>query len=415
MEEVFQDGQETYSPKRDRDDLEDDEDMGSNLNKPTLQSKRLRKIKPLMPPVEKDRTRGRYACLGHRMKHKRCPLDCPDRRPKAASDQMEGSDGSPKEERPQIPLMVKNRTPRTSAKKNVLKLEECSINKSPLLARESQPVAIPHASSRDHREPHQNWDSVAWEGLSWDEHSVHSLKDETYVDLKSSSHWEESKARGSFEEGTKPTDDLTKFEEEEIVDSWLNEDGFSTNPPRDFEIAEKNPCDPDTERRHSPTYMAMQCRDSLPKILLTRDMVERWLTEPYFNRLIKGCLVRVQIGEYMGSPLHRIAHIDDVFDNCYYPYGLPKGGQTTKGLSLQVAASNKKTFPILSISNHPPTEQDFRNWQEEMERSGVILDPLELQQKEEIVRVLHIKYPMEFIHPQPAEPIVREPTIWSSC
>src|SRR5690242_10490837 len=117
----------------------------------------------------------------------------------------------------------------------------------------------------------------------------------------------------------------------------------------------------------------------------------------------------------MGSPVHRIAHIEDVIDTCYYPYGLSRGGQTTKGLVLQVAGSNKKMFPIVSISNHAPTEQEFRSWQQELERSGIILDPMEVQQKEEIVRVLHIKYPMECSHPQPAEPLVREPAIWASC
>lgn len=414
MEEGFQTSylsEESYSPKRDRDDL-GEEEISSAPKVPVIQSKRLRKIKPLVPPVEKERTRGRYACLGHRMKHKRCPLDCPDRRPKAGNDQMEGTTeiSSPKEEKPPSPI-IKSRSPRNSAKKNILKLEECSINKSSVLSmRQSHGVSIPSVS-RDHRDV-QNWDSVAWEGLSWDEHSLHCLRDDTFIDLKSSSHWEESKSRCYFDEQTKQVDYLTKFEEDEIIDSWLNEDGFSTNT-QDLEIAEKNPSDIDTERRDSPNYTT-QCLNSLFKILLTRDMVERWLTEPYFNRLVKGCLVRVQVGEYMGSPIYKIAHIEDVFDTCYHPYNLSRGGQTTKGLSLHVAAS-KRIFPILSISNHLPTEQDFRNWQEEMERSGIILDPLELQQKEEIIRVLHLKYPMEFVNSQLTEPVVTEPAIWSSC
>jgi len=386
---------ETYSPKRDRDDLDDEDE--TNSSRPTLQSKRLRKIKPLVQQVEKDRTRGRYACLGHRMKHKRCPLDCPDRRPKVASEQLETP--SPREDEKPI---IKNRAPRSSAKKHVLKLEECIINKSA----QTQPVAIPHG-----REAIPNWDSVAWEGLSYDEHSC--LKEENFTDLKSSSHWEESKFRGSFDE-SRPTDDLTKFEEDDIIDSWLNEDGINTTPG-DYDLSEKNASDPEIERRHSPTYMAMQCIDSLPKILLTRDMIERWLSEPYFNRLVKGCLVRVQIGEYMGSPVHRIANIEEVVDTCYFPYPLSRGGQTTKGLSLQFGPMHKKTFPLLAISSHPPTDQDYRTWHEEMERSGLILDPLELQQKEEIVRVLHIKYAMEFIQTQSAEPLVKEPVVWTSC
>jgi len=305
-----------------------------------------------------------------------------------ASEQMEGT--SPQSEEPSPVVVIKNRASRSSAKKNVLKLEDCIINKS-------HPVAVPHA-----REPSQNWDSVAWEGLSWDEHAC--LKDENFTDLKSSSHWEESK-----HDTRSSSDDFTKFEEEDIVDSWLNEEFTSADD------SEKSASDPEMERRHSPTYMALQCVGSLPKILLTKDMIERWINEPYFNRLLKGCLVRVQVGEYMGSPIHRIGNIEDVVDTCYYPYPLTRGGQTTKGLSVQMGISLKKTFPILSISNLPPTEQDYKMWHEEMERSGMILDPLELQQKEEIVRVLHTKYPMEYIQAQQAEPLVKEPAVWTSC
>jgi len=131
-----------------------------------------------------------------------------------------------------------------------------------------------------------------------------------------------------------------------------------------------------------------------------------------FNHLVKGCFVRVKLGDYLRQPVHRIAHIDEVFDTCYFAYNLNRM-QTTKGLSLQIGGSSKKTFPLLAISNQSPTEEDLRRWQEEMEKSGVILDHLELKQKEEIVRVLNINYP-DFDSVS-AEPLVKEPRIWASC
>jgi len=180
-----------------------------------------------------------------------------------------------------------------------------------------------------------------------------------------------------------------------------------------IDVAERNASETDLEPRGSQ-YLAsaLQLLTVLPKILVTRDMLERWLSEPYFNHLVKGCFVRVKIGDYMGQPIHRIAHIDEVFDSCYFGYNLNRV-QTTKGLSLQIGGSSKKTFPLLAISNQPPTEDDLRRWQEEMEKSGIILDHLELKQKEEIVRVLNINYP-DF-DSVPAEPLVKEPRIWASC
>jgi len=407
MEEVFQDNQNaslTQSPKRDRE-AEDSYSATTG----TWQSKRLRKVKVTTPPLEKDRTRGRYACLGHRMKHKRCPLDCPERRPKPQQEQMEGLTGVPVKEPVVIPV-IKTRPRASSAKKNVLKLEDCTImqRSHPIIAHHPQgegaQVLVPLQ-----REP--NWDSVAWEALAWDSEPVENVA----WDLKSSSHWEESKSREVTPEADgKPTDDLTKFEEDDIIDSWLNDDVLRMQDGQEDDVAERNASETDLEARDAQylTSATFQLVNILPKILITRDMLERWLNEPYFNHLVKGCFVRVKLGDYMGAPVHRIAHIDEVFDTCYFPYNLTRV-QTTKGLSLHVGGSSKKTFPLLAISNQPPSEDDLRHWQEEMEKSNIILDPLEVQQKEEIVRVLNINYP-EF-DTQAAEPLVKEPTIWTSC
>jgi len=255
-----------------------------------------------------------------------------------------------------------------------------------------------------------NWDSFEWEGLGWDEHQHFLKESESWMDLKSSSHWEESKSNIlATDEDIKPSDDATKYEEEEeIIDSWLNDDGFGsvTQELGTQRIASN---DPPTERRPSPFSNMEQVLASLPKILLTRDVLERWLNEPYFNRLVKGCFVRVKVGEIQDTPVYRIAHIDEAQDSCFFTYNLSRM-QTTKGLSLQIG-TNRKVFPIAAISNQPPTESDVQTWQEEMIKCNMIWDPIELQQKEEIVRVLHLKYPaVEFrTLPTQVEPMINEP------
>jgi len=362
----------TGSPKRERE-----EDDGKF-------SKRVRKLKaPLTALVEKERTRGRYACLGHRMKHKRCPLDCPERRPRPEAMEAASKPSSPI-------ISVKTRT----AKKNVIQLEECTIEKHVV---------------KDLIEPreHAHWDSTAWESLAWDSESCL----EPWNDLKSSSHWEEAK-QDSAEE--KSIDEFGKFEENEIA-SWLNDEGFTTS--QEFDV-ERKLSEIDIHRRNSP--IVVQCFTEevlalLPKILLTRDILERWIAEPYFNRLVEGCFVRVKTGDFLGTPVFKLAHIDEVSDGCYYPYNLARG-QSTKGLSLQLGSS-KRLFPLSAVSNTAPTEADYRHWQDEMDRNNIVLDPLQVKQKEEMVRVLHVKYPgpeLETLS-HSFEPLVREPTAWASC
>jgi len=395
----------SHSPKRGRD-----EELAPHIVKKEAcaQVKRLRKAKT-HAPMEKDRTRGRYACLGHRMKHKRCPLDCPERRPKPNQEQEEVTSMIIKKE-----VVTKPRVPRSNnlSKKHGLQQEDCII-RNPGTSRETSQSVSTHVNHPNEREA--NWDSVEWEGLGWD--NEHCLKEpDAWMDLKSSSHWEESKSRPEammMAEDSKPTDDLTKYEEDEIIDSWLNEDGFG-NAAQEFDSTDGNASEETgEERRASVQYSnSHEVMQALPKILLTREMLERWLHEPYFNRLVQGCFVRVKLGEYKDTPVYRIAHIEEVQDNCFFSYTLSKE-QTTKGLALQVGASSRKVFAIAAISNSPPTDSDLRTLQEEMEKSNICLDPAEVQQKEEIVRVLHIKYPLAFAGaPQDVEPMVNEP-VWN--
>jgi len=392
-----------HSPKRGR---EEEENLMASLpiinNTNAAQVKRFRKAKT-HAPLEKDKTRGRYACLGHRMKHKRCPLDCPERRPKPNNPEEGNGEGSlimMKE-----PTMIKPRARSNSApKKHVLPLDNCILGNShhpTQMARDTPITPLKRDSV--------NWDSVEWEGLSWD--NEHCLKEnESWMDLKSSSHWEESKSRDNLtsEMDSKPTDDSTKFEEEEIIDSWLNDDSFG-NASLDFDSSEGNASETGTEARdplhesHLDKLMRL-----IPRIIVTRDMLVRWIDEPYFNRLVQGFFVRVKVGEYSETNVYRLAMIDEVQD-CFHNYSISKG-HTNKGLSLQVGASNKKVFPIVAISNQSPTEYDFRTWQDEME--NLFLDPLEIQQKEEIIGMLNSKYPSDVGCSQDVEPMVND-TVWN--
>jgi len=363
----------THSPKREREEDSPQQVLSAS------QLKRLRKGKNLAnsgQQVEKDRTRGRYACLGHRLKHKRCPLDCPERRPKPTTEPIK------KESPPPKPKSL-----RGTAKKHVLKLEDSniSINVPLSLPKPQMPMLESHSHGAiamvEGREA--NWDSVEWQGLAWDHEPFH--ENESWMDLKSSSHWEESKSKVSMDEGIASHDEQ-RYNEQDIINSWLNEESTGIASCGD------DSANIDTnmqERRGS--FDEDHTRFLLSKILLTRDMIERWLSEPYFNRLVKGCYVRVRVGEFMESPVYRIAYIEDVLETYFTPY-VVLNQQTTTGLSLQIGNA-KRVFPILAISNKPITESDFRMWMDEMDRCGAKLNPIDVQEKEDILRMMHSKYP----------------------
>lgn len=373
-----------HSPKRGRE-----EELAPHLMvKSSSQVKRLRKSKT-HAPIEKDKTRGRYACLGHRMKHKRCPLDCPERRPKP-NQELEPSLVQVKKE----VMGNNNNKPRISrgnigivTKKHVLQLEEKN--------HVSHQVVQSTTPSSEKDIP--NWDSVEWEGLGWDAEHVCLKETEAWMDLKSSSHWEESKSQVLASEDTKPMDDLTKYEEDEIIDSWLNDDGFG-NAAQDYESAERNEGrEGNVSETSSEGDTSSHCTnidrvmETIPKVLVTRDMLERWLHDPYFNSLVQGCFVRVMVGEYMENPIYRLAHIHEVHDNFFSNNNMSQMQNSNKLLSLQVG-NNSKLFPIAAISNQPPTESDLRKWQEEIEKSHVALNPVQFQQKQGVLQYLAMKY-----------------------
>eukprot|EP00967_Tisochrysis_lutea_P006933 scaffold8288_cov30-Tisochrysis_lutea.AAC.3 len=49
--------------------------------------------------------------------------------------------------------------------------------------------------------------------------------------------------------------------------------------------------------------------EELERIRLTRQKLEKWLLEPFFDRVVPGCYVRIGIGDQGGRPLYRVAEV----------------------------------------------------------------------------------------------------------
>jgi len=122
-------------------------------------------------PSNSPKGRGRYACLLHRQKHKRCPPDCPERKPKPNMHK------SPS---------LKKRKPK------LVQINPIDLNGSEMVedghhirTKGSETTLLPVEKL--------TWDTCnGWEELSWNELNPMPTWN-AWEDLRSSTHWEESK------------------------------------------------------------------------------------------------------------------------------------------------------------------------------------------------------------------------------
>jgi len=194
----------------------------------------------------KDKGRGRYACLNHRMKHKRCPPDCKERRPKPSKGNSEPS--SPADS--------------SISQRNILQLEESQTQSpspsSPIAMNSQMESQLPSIkispletmSALPSLDGPFNWDSVSWDSFMDDENN-HSwnVESENWDDLKSSSHWETSKEFS-------PNEFLNDMDVGSPFVSGSSSEARSVSPMRRL----------------------------LLRLLLTRETLERWISDPFFNK-----------------------------------------------------------------------------------------------------------------------------------
>jgi len=145
----------------------------SPVSSPEIPKKTKKKKEKKDSPSNSPKGRGRYACLLHRQKHKRCPPDCSERKPKPMKS----------------PVACKKTSPR---KAKLLQSNQIELGGSGL------PSELPVPRPARLIDPSGNverptWESaVSWEDLQWNElNPVQTWN--AWDDLKSSSHWEESK------------------------------------------------------------------------------------------------------------------------------------------------------------------------------------------------------------------------------
>lgn len=117
----------------------------------------------------------------------------------------------------------------------------------------------------------------------------------------------------------------------------------SSSPPRapttrSRSSSSSSESEAEEEDKKQPTYVLT--RSELNQIRLSRHKLERFVHLPFFDRLAKGCFVKIGIGQHNNMPVYRVAEIMGVYE-------------TAKIYNLGKARTNK----VRVFFSCPPTPQ----------------------------------------------------------
>jgi len=121
----------------------------------------------------------------------------------------------------------------------------------------------------------------------------------------------------------------------------------------------------------------LQHKELLPRYFLTRDILERWIKDPYFSKLVSGFFVQIALGP--GD--ERMAQIIEARDLCY---SSQEAVATSKALLVQYVGTDIRNMVMLpSVLNTLPSEQQMLRCLEQLKSAP--LQTFEMEQKLNII------------------------------
>mmetsp|Transcript_28097 Transcript_28097/g.39659 ORF Transcript_28097/g.39659 Transcript_28097/m.39659 type:complete len:612 (-) Transcript_28097:87-1922(-) len=123
----------------------------------------------------------------------------------------------------------------------------------------------------------------------------------------------------------------------------------------------------------------LQYKDLLPRFFLTREVLERWIQDPYFSKLVSGFFVMISLSP--GD--ERIAQIIEARDLCY---STQAAVATSKALMVQYVGTDIRNMVMLqSVLNTLPTEQQMLRCLEQLKSAHQNMQTFEMEQKLNII------------------------------
>ncbi|KAJ8924951.1 hypothetical protein NQ315_001116 [Exocentrus adspersus] len=132
------------------------------------------------------------------------------------------------------------------------------------------------------------------------------------------------------------------------------------------------------EEPKTPAYVPL--RQDLNQIRLSRHKLERFVHMPFFDRIAKGCFVKVGIGQHNNASVYRVAEVVGVYETAkIYNLGNTK---TNKGLKVR-HGNSERVFRLEFISNQEFTEGEYQKWIEANAAAGYELpNKAKIEQKQ---------------------------------
>lgn len=153
--------------------------------------------------------------------------------------------------------------------------------------------------------------------------------------------------------------------------------------------SDEDEADEDDQRRDREDDDALEeaAFEDINAICVRRHKLEAWVSKPFLERTLPGCLLRLSLGERTSSrgvtqKLYMLAQVVDVeaqsaprvrdasgrgWDNPYL-FG-PKKARTNKWVHVR-RGDSVRLMPLLLVSNSGPTEEEWDGWRKEEEKSG---------------------------------------------
>ncbi|CAF3326800.1 unnamed protein product [Rotaria socialis] len=136
--------------------------------------------------------------------------------------------------------------------------------------------------------------------------------------------------------------------------------------------AEKTDADKQETKRKRCTFITK--KSQLKPIILSRFRMEKWCHAPFFNQVVKGAFVRINIGQNNGVTIYRVCEILGVVETSkIYNLGTTR---TNKGLRLKYGR-NERMFRLEFVSNSEISDTEFTHWRETLIKYNVSLPTLE--------------------------------------
>ncbi|KAH7283706.1 hypothetical protein KP509_34G020200 [Ceratopteris richardii] len=119
-------------------------------------------------------------------------------------------------------------------------------------------------------------------------------------------------------------------------------------------------------------------------VTIRRSRLAKWFLEPFFEEVIAGCFVRVGVGVKDGVNCYRLCQVKNVDASDPYKQYKFENRMTHKWLNL-VWGDSEARWQMARISDQPPTQAEFEQWDEEVKKSPANLMPtlLEITKKKD--------------------------------